>query len=68
MLRKKLLKDYFEYAYGSYNQLNLSVSKEALNNFDKFDIKIGARLGASIDFNSIKKQDSCISLCKKNSI
>lgn len=45
-----------EYAYGSYNQLNLSVSKEALNNFDKFDIKIGARLGASIDFNSIKEK------------
>lgn len=45
-----------EYVYGSYNQLNPSVSKEALNNFDKFDIKIGAKLGASVNFNSIKEK------------
>ena len=55
-----------EYAYGSYNQLNLSVSKEALNNFDKFDIKIGARLELVLILILLKKkQDSCISLCKR---
>ena len=44
------------YVYGSYNKLNVSVAKEALENFDKFDIKIGAKLGATADFNSIKEK------------
>jgi len=49
---KKLL---LEYAYGSYNKLNASVAKETLENFDKFDIKIAAKSGATIEISSIRQ-------------
>ncbi|MFR2760824.1 MAG: Z1 domain-containing protein [Enterococcus avium] len=42
-----------EYSYGSYNKLNLSVAQEALKNFEKFDIKIGAKSDASANWDSI---------------
>ena len=45
-----------EYSYGSYNKLNLSVAQEALKNFDKFDIKIGAKSGASANWDSIMEK------------
>lgn len=45
-----------KYDYGFYNKLNNSVVEEALNNFEKFDIKIGAKSGANIAISSIREK------------
>ncbi|MDT1958789.1 Z1 domain-containing protein [Carnobacterium divergens] len=45
-----------KYDYGFYNKLNNSVVEEAMNNFEKFDIKIGAKSGANIAISSIREK------------